>query len=399
MNFNFYIFGNPQGRYSQYPQDYTRDIFTPHTEGLTGSRAIIYRHLDLMHYIFIENLGDGRYIGLCLIFNHIRAKYVKNLFEFLRQVIETQAVENRKFLEYSDNGDITFSRAEFCDDLKSYDYLKSVINARLDARNNNFGLEELATKYSGASKTEYVDSSALNKEILRLSETCDKVVIEDNAGIQDTPTQQTISHLQRRLLEKDDTIDELSQKVSSLEKKKKQYRKVIFLFIVVLGCCAGLCFLYASLNKTEEDLRKTSARLSDAHQALERNRLTISELNGKVSGLTSSLEKETRLRNQAEATLDNIKSASPVIFTGGSYSFGSSEYQCNYYSAAAGTRTFRIKVIDESDGRTCVTKEISPYLEEGNGSFTVYIGRRLDNSQWYTFEIWYGGRLAGGSRH
>ena len=108
MNFNFYIFGNSGGRYNQYPQDYTEDMIKPLCEDLTGSRAMIYRHMNLVHYVFVESLGNGIYFGLCLIFNKVRSRYPKNLIDYMKSVIETHALKNRKILEYAASGDVIF---------------------------------------------------------------------------------------------------------------------------------------------------------------------------------------------------------------------------------------------------------------------------------------------------
>lgn len=398
MNFNFYIFGNPRGQYNQYPQDYTKDIFTPLCNDLQGSRAIIYRHMDLMHYIFIENIGHNQYFGLCLIFNKVRCQYPKNLFEFLRNIIENLALKNKKFLEYSSDGNILFSKAEFCDDIKSYDSFKAVINATLDGR-NSFGFEELKTKYNGINKTGYVEFDEQNKTILTLSESYNTLIIEDSLGIQKNHTHQLITSLQEKILEKDNLIVQLNQNISSLEKQKKQYRKVILLFILVLCCCGGLYFLYDSLNQTENNLRETTEKLSIANDTITKNNLTISNLNNQISNLRFSLERETKLKDEAQAIVNKFKSASSFIITNVSFSFNDNEYKCNYFTTDSGSKTFKFKVIEEATGNVVITKDVSPYLDEGSGSFSVYFSKRLNSSNWYTIEIWSGNRLVGGSRH
>ena len=121
MNFNFYIFGNPEGEYSQFPQDYLSDVLTSFCEDIAGSRAVIYRHMELVHYIFIEAVGEGHYVGLCLIFNSVRSRYPKRLFEFMGGVLESDVIEGGRFLEYSPSGEIRFKVSEFCNDVKSND--------------------------------------------------------------------------------------------------------------------------------------------------------------------------------------------------------------------------------------------------------------------------------------
>lgn len=41
MNFSFYIIGTPEGRYSQYPDDYTAPTLSNLQEGVDGARLVI----------------------------------------------------------------------------------------------------------------------------------------------------------------------------------------------------------------------------------------------------------------------------------------------------------------------------------------------------------------------
>lgn len=46
-----------------------------------------------------------------------------------------------------------------------------------------------------------------------------------------------------------------------------------------------------------------------------------------------------------------------------------------------------------------MNREFPISLQQGYGDFSVYVNPYLDSSHWYTFEIWYGNRLLGGSQH
>lgn len=399
MNFNFYIFGNPEGEYRQFPQDYISDVLTPFCEDVTGSRAVIYRHMELVHYIFIEAVGEGRYVGLCLIFNSVRSRYPKRLFEFMGSVLENDVIEGGRFLEYSSSGEIRFKESEFCNDVKSYDYLKDAIATGLDGEDDRFGFEGLPTKYSGDNKVAYLESTASDEAILKLSKVDNRVVIGDNHGIRRNPTYRIIEGLRGEIADKSGEISRLNRRISSLEKQKSQYRKVVALFVVLLCCCGGLYFLYDSLNSTERDLRAAEEELSAAGDTIIKHRDIIAALHNETVMLNSELDKEKRLREDAQKVADKVKRAADVIITGGSFSFGNSEYTCDYFASESGSKSLRIKVIEESTGNVYETRNVSPYLDEGIGTFRVYFNRRMSGSNWYTFEVWDGSRLIGGSRH
>lgn len=399
MNFNFYIFGNPEGEYSQFPQDYLSDVLTSFCEDIAGSRAVIYRHMELVHYIFIEAVGEGHYVGLCLIFNSVRSRYPKRLFEFMGGVLESDVIEGGRFLEYSPSGEIRFKVSEFCNDVKSYDCIKGLIATGLDEVDERFGFEGLPTKYSGDNKVAYLESTASDEAILELSEVNKSVVIGDNHGIRKNQTYRIIDGLRDEIATKSSEISRLNRRISSLEKQKNQYRKVVALFVVLLCCCGGLYFLYDSLNSTERDLRATEEKLSAANDTIVEQRDIMAALHNETVMLNSELDKEKRLREDAQKVADKVKRAADVVITGGSFSFGNSEYTCDYFASESGSKSLRIKVIEESTGNVYETRNVSPCLDEGMGTFRVRFNRRMSGSNWYTFEVWDGSRLIGGSRH
>lgn len=361
---------------------------------MQGSRAILYRHMDLMHYVYIENLGADKYIGLCLIFNNIRAQYIKNLFDFLRNVIENHALKAKKFIEYSSDGNIIFSKKQFCDDIKSYDYLKSIINATLDNK-NNFGFEELPTKYSGINKTEYVDWNEQNKVILKQSDSCNRIIIEDSLGIQKNNTHQIITSLKDEIIKKDNTIQFLNDKISSLEKKKKQYRNVLILFIIVLGCCGGLFFLYNSLSHTKTNLRETEYQLRIANDTISSNKSHILNLNTRINNLESALENETRLKNNAENSLQSICSYSPFAVT--RCDVNADQFKFNYFCPEEREVTVTLKAINEKNSEI-VTSTHTLTFYKGTGSKSLDFYWRLDNSQYYYVVLMYDGHIIAGKR-
>lgn len=84
MNFSFYIIGTPEGRYSQYPDDYTAPTLSNLQEGVDGARLVIYRDMDLVHYVYTERIGTNAILGFCLIFNKVRISKPTQLIQLFR---------------------------------------------------------------------------------------------------------------------------------------------------------------------------------------------------------------------------------------------------------------------------------------------------------------------------
>ena len=73
MNVTVYVFSKLSGRYSQYPDDYTRELFDKF-QSLSGAGAkmVIHRDGDLMYYGYVrQKTGTEDYVGFCILLNGV----------------------------------------------------------------------------------------------------------------------------------------------------------------------------------------------------------------------------------------------------------------------------------------------------------------------------------------
>lgn len=394
-----YIFGRNKGRYNQYPDDYTYPLLAPICSDVIKSKAIILRNQDLMHYIYAENLGDSNIIGICLIFNKAYIKQVSKIFTFLRELIESTLLKQAKIIRYNNQGNIEFTTTNISDNIKSFVYVKTLINSQLDSENNYFGVSELTSTYNGIQNSETVDGNTTDSEILRLQQRFNKIIINYKKGIEEDLTKIIISELQVQISKLNQIIENQKHTISELEKTKKQYKYAIFLFIVLLCSLGGLSLLYTSLNKTERDLKETTICLNTAIDSIHSITTRLTQKQNRIESLQNIVREERQLKEAVQNTLDNLQSNCPVIITGTSCSLSSGEYVVRYYAKESASLTFNIKVFDEKSGSLYTKKTISEFLNSGAGSFTIYFNRSFNPSDWYTFEIWNENRILGGSRH
>lgn len=399
MNFNLYLFGRNKGTYNQYPDDYTSSLLASFCSDVTSSKAMIVRDQNLMHYIYAENLGESNVIGICLIFNKAYIKHVSKIFNFIRGLIESTLLKQGKIIRYNNQGYIEFTSTKLSDDVKAYDYIKTLVDSKLDSDNNYFGVSELTSTYNGLHNSEVVDGNTANSEMLKLQQKYNKIIIEYKKGIEEDLTKKVITGLQTQISNLNKKIESQTQEISKLEKTKKQYRKVMFLVIVLLCCCGGLYFLYTTLDETERNLQDTTERLSIATDSISSLNYTLTQKQNAIISLKNEVREERQLKEAAQSTLENIQSNCPFLITGTSCTLSSREYTVRYFAKESGSRSFKIKVIEEKSGRVYTEKSVSEYLDSGTGSFTVYFNRSFNTSDWYTFEIWDGNKIVGGSRH
>ena len=83
MNSNVYVFGKFGKEYTQYPNDYTKDVYQKFLYGASAqSQMIIHRDGDLMYYGYIRHLDtDGHFIGFSVVLNGVMVCNTDVLFE------------------------------------------------------------------------------------------------------------------------------------------------------------------------------------------------------------------------------------------------------------------------------------------------------------------------------
>lgn len=330
MNFNLYLFRADKGTYDQYPDDYTSSIIGPLCSDIKSSKAMIVRDHDLMYYIFAEDLGNSNLFGICLVFNKIYVSQVNVFFNYLRGLIDSDLVRQGKIIRFDEEGDIGFVSANLSDDTKSYDYIKDLIDAKLESENNEFGAAELTTTYNGLHNSTVVSGTRADYEILDRQNKYNKIIIDYEQGLDEDPTRKIISRLQTQIAVLNDTVDDQKRDISRLEKAKKQYRKVIFLFIVLLCCCGGLYFLYATLDETEQNLRDTTGRLNTAQATITSLNRILAQKEDRITSLKNEVREERQQKIQAQNKLNEIQSHCPFIITGTSCSLSAGTYTVKY---------------------------------------------------------------------
>ena len=398
MNFNLYIFGSNKGTYNQYPNDYTSSILSALCNEVDSSKAIIARDQNLMHYIYAENLGDSNILGICLIFNTAYVKQVNEIFNFLRGIIESTLLKDGRIIRYNRQGDIEFVNTNISDDIKSYEFVKTIINSRLDS-DNNFGLTELRTIYNGLHNSEVVDGGVASSEIIKLQQKFNKIIIDYKCGIDEDLTRQVISGLQDEIVNLKNEIANQAQEITRLERTKKQFKKVIFLCVVLLCACVGLYFLYNTLDETKRNLENTTASLDNANETIKSQESRLTQNYYTISSLRTELTEQRRQKEEAQSALEGIKSFSPIVVTGTSCSLYSGEFTIEYYSFESETKSLTIRVYNQNTGRFYPDRTYSSFFEVGSGSLKLRLNYNFNPSDWHIFEIWHNGRLIGGGRY
>ena len=132
MNISVYVFGQFEMGYSQYPNDYTGDIFTKfHKHAKAKTQIAIHRDGSLMYYAYIRKLEQDRYIGLCAVLNSQMLTRIDSLFGMFENVF-TGMVAKGQIIQFNEQGDIVTKTSMLYLEKADIDELTAVISANFD---------------------------------------------------------------------------------------------------------------------------------------------------------------------------------------------------------------------------------------------------------------------------
>ena len=110
MNSSVYVFGSLGNGYTQYPDDYAKEIFQNFYEkSAAHSQIAIRRDKNLMYYGYIRKLDvRGQYIGFCILLNGLMILKVNNLFKIFEDAC-ADLINRGVIVNFNGKGEITSS--------------------------------------------------------------------------------------------------------------------------------------------------------------------------------------------------------------------------------------------------------------------------------------------------
>ncbi|WP_075556668.1 hypothetical protein [Parabacteroides timonensis] len=308
MNFNFYILGTPEGRYNQYPDDYTAPILVGMQKNLKGSRLVIHREMNLIQYVYTEQIGSNNFIGFCLIFNNIRLLKPKQLIKLFRLIIEERLVNSGRIIRYVANGELQFNIKLFSEEIKEIESLKVFINTELEVNEEKYEIEVLKTIYNGVKSSDTIDINSTDSEIILLSNQYNTVFVSDDMGIENGYIHQVITSIREQNIAAKKEIEKLQDEIVKLKRQKKQYNKVILLFLLMIICSCGLFFLNVNLNNTKNILEQTQKMLEESEQVNVLRKDSIRMLNCEKENIESEYSNfKSLLTNVFPFIIDSVE--------------------------------------------------------------------------------------------
>ena len=404
MNASVYLFGEFNSGYSQYPNDYASSIFQKFSANAKSTTQIaIHRDGNLVYYGYIRKLQQERYIGFCVVLNGLILKRIDGLFSLFENTI-SNLVTNGKLIHFNEQGDLVTSVEKLYLNREEIDLLTESLRAGFK-RFEAFSAPLPAVSY-GTSKDSFKDFVVDDDqdEIIKSSYTNGYTYIYKSKGFNTAQLNSYKGVLSRAYKEK----KELTEKYERLQaehaktlRQKKQFKFVLILFIVLLGCAIGLFSLNDNLNITRDALSSAKDTISMQNDLLSSKTVQISNLHTENYELERSRQAEESRRVEAENNLEDFKSKirnrQPFIVKSTSFSFSSGYLSFDYYGMTEGSVAVKVKAFN--DNGECYTNSSNIYIEEGDNSASIYVSRSLDGDKWYSFELLKDNIILGGDRH
>ena len=256
MNHSAYIFGNFERGYSQYPDDYAVSIFQDlqFSSLKANTQIAIHKDGNLIYYAYYRVLKNNQYIGLSLVFNGVFCKDIEKLFHLFEESITGLAVSG-KIIEFSESGDLHTKATKLYLEKAEIDKTMQVLDLSVNQLPSS-DFKPLPPVNLGVEKSDIfsVSSSDFNKHSVELLSAHNKLLVlknQDYDSAQMSGFSKMLNSLYKEKLRLQEENNNLIRINDELKKQKKQYRLVLFLAIILMGCVVGLI----AFNNNVENLR------------------------------------------------------------------------------------------------------------------------------------------------
>lgn len=349
-----------------------------------------------MYYIYVRKIDTKRYIGLALIVNGQYIIKPLSLFSVFEKTIEELA-EKGIIIHFSNNGELACNPVKLT---KEEEEITAVINSlqyKIEAKGNITELPPVDYRFSIDSQKVFNESDN-DSEIADCSYKFAYTIVlkeEDYDTIRFTSFRSILKNLtaeKNRLIKANEELRETNRKIL---RKKKQFKNVIVLFLVVIGCGIGILVLNDNLTSTQSQLDDANNTIQKKEAVIADMDIHITNLRDTVRVLSSDLQIETTRRQRAEGELDLITSSIPFVVLSNDVNAG--QFKFSYYSMVERDITVTLKAVAES-GTEIVTSNHTITIFPGVGTKELAFAHRLDTYKYYYVVLIYDGMIVSGRR-
>ena len=301
MKAEVYIFGNFSEGYSQYPDNYTRNLFKTVSNSRKGASEIVYhREGSLTYYIYMREISrsSNTFIGLCYVFNGIIIRDFSYLFGIFEDAI-TNVVVKGELLEFTDDGNLITKVNELYTNTEEIQRVTDYLNSKISSLGKY--AEKLPPVNFAISNTEWKSYA--------FDETADiRSAIDDYSNIRvikgENYESESLKGYAAKLKSQNANVKRLQDEIYNLKgenarltRQKKQFTVVLILlwFIII-----GVIVFVTKINSKNEIIQRKDGEIG----RLERHR---DKLQVDSTNLTISLNETEETLRATKNTLERLR--------------------------------------------------------------------------------------------
>lgn len=318
MNATVYLFGELGEGYSQYPTDYTQQVFQKcYQQSKETTQLAVHREGDLMYYVYIRKLDgtqpETQYIGICVVLNGIIFTDFTALFSIFENAF-TNLVVNGEIVEFTDEGKVVSKITHVKEKLNEIEKISRFIQGeilqlnattkKLPPVNYSIASNEIKSFFIKDEQKEIVDASYQYAYTF---------VYKDNGY--NTRSFSSYKGILHRLNQEKGNLkqelDELNTKYQKVLNQKKQYRMVMFLILTVVACLVALYSfnsniqsLTGDLSQRNEEIKVLNQSTTSANEKIETMTIDIAKKSSTIESLKKEIFQNKHSIDSLSSTID-----------------------------------------------------------------------------------------------
>ena len=282
MKAEVYIFGNFADGYSQYPDNYTRNLFKATSNSRKGASEIVYhREGSLTYYIYMREISrsSNTFIGLCYVFNDIIIRDFSYLFGIFEDAI-TNLVVKGELLEFTDDGNLITKVNELYTNTEEIQRVSDYLNSKISSLGRyaeklppaNFAISNTEWKSYAHDETAFIQTAINDYSNIRVikGENYDSESLKGYAAKLKTQDA-SIKRLQNEIVN-------LKEENTKLNRQKKQFTIVLSLLLLIV---IGVIVFVTQINSKNEIIQRKNGEIERLER--HRNRLQVDSTNLTIS--------------------------------------------------------------------------------------------------------------------
>ena len=397
MNCSVYIFGELSSGYTQYPEDSSSHILNRLITNCKATTQLVIRRDDnLMYYSYVRKLENNKYVGIAIAVNGYYIQHIQSLFALFENTIE-KLVSQGSIICFSKDGNIIPTQKQLKEQEEDIDTITQ--NLAKDFNNAGQACKLPPVDYTVAKESvKEFNISDSKRDIVRSSYTYGYTYIYKDNDYNTVKVDSYRSVLSRVNLENVDLKkrnSELHEENQKILRQKKQFKNVILLILLVIGCSIGIYFLYNTLNDTQYQLDEANETIVKKDNTIERKNNKIVSLGNSIDSLKNVVKNEKSKREKAEEILTEICTYNPFIVT--KCEVSSSDFSFDYYAPEEKEVSVTLKAVNEKNSEI-VSNTHTLTFYKGSGSKKISFRYKLDTSDYYYVVLIYDGKIIAGKR-